>query len=352
MEYGNGQCWRGSRVPDNDLLSQLHALLSCDLSSLLKDLSNPELTAAVDQAKILSGSFPHEFKKARGMLNPFECLGKGPRERPFLNRSALKLANMDHLFQILPSRDSDATFTWADLCGGPGGFSEYILTQFSPSQLPHHHRYRLRGYGISLFFPGGSSCNWNLGHLHDPPHTVISSQQEQGQGQGQGNCVQSQEATKLFHLVSGVDSTGDLLHRPNIDFFCSFLRSTLSSQEPQREASEGVDFVCGDGGMEEGRDKEDQELIHLPLIISQIVTMLGTLRPGGDFLIKTFSLYQVDASSSPSYLCLYLSVSLSLSVSLCLSLCLSLSVSLCLSLTQSLTLSLEVRWPRSRCCPS
>jgi cap1 methyltransferase len=284
MEYGNGQCWRGSYVSYDELLTQFKTLLTYDDTSL-REFSNPELTEAMSLAKILSGTFPNEFKIARGMFNPYECLGKGPRQQPFLNRSALKLANLDFIFQILPCRENSETiltFTWADLCGGPGGFSEYILTQFSQSR-----RSRLVGSGISLFFPQGSSCNWNLDHLHAPPHTFIISPQEGQQQQEE----EEEQGVRLFYLVGGADSTGDLLHRPNIDSFCRFVHTTLPSEGP----GDGVDFVCGDGGMEEGRDKEDQELIHLPLIISQIMAMIGTLRPGGDFLIKTFNLYKVQS---------------------------------------------------------
>ena len=71
------------------------------------------------------------FTKARRLTNKFEVLGKGRR---FINRSAMKLANMDHFLKLIipppsseskaessSSSDDDCHFVgFADLCGGPG----------------------------------------------------------------------------------------------------------------------------------------------------------------------------------------------------------------------------------------
>ena len=69
----------------------------------------------------------NEMREARTRSNRFEKI----RGAIFLNRAAVKMANMD--------RTCDLTFTqphnlhpdellyFADVCAGPGGFSEYIL---------------------------------------------------------------------------------------------------------------------------------------------------------------------------------------------------------------------------------
>ena len=41
---------------------------------------------------------------------------------PFVNRSALKLVELDHAFSLLTPRTPGEVFTWVDVCGGPGGF--------------------------------------------------------------------------------------------------------------------------------------------------------------------------------------------------------------------------------------
>lgn len=127
---------------------------------------------------------PIVFKRVRSACNPAEALSNGP----FLNRSAMKLANIDAIVQLLaiPSRlasdiaprhgqiptqaaelaDMEVTTTdgsdmkenlskrkrsetercllFADLCGGPGGFSEYIFRKQKLLDLS------TKGWGISL----------------------------------------------------------------------------------------------------------------------------------------------------------------------------------------------------------
>lgn len=125
------------------------------------------------------------FKRVRSACNPAEALGRGS----FLNRSAMKLANIDAIVAGKlalggsggPQEEEDEqpqeravvapgggergagcetvqakallhsiqpaakkTLLFADLCGGPGGFSEYLLRRRRHTGLP------ARGWGISL----------------------------------------------------------------------------------------------------------------------------------------------------------------------------------------------------------
>ena len=59
-----------------------------------------------------------EFCRTRSALNRFESLGR----HIFMNRSAMKLANMDHILDGALG----ASASFVDICGGPGGFSEYL----------------------------------------------------------------------------------------------------------------------------------------------------------------------------------------------------------------------------------
>lgn len=260
QEYWHLERWRGSFGRYQSLNEYLSALFASHSSELV----NPDLLYIVNSMKTFSGYYERDYHHVRGKYNPYECLGKGPKDNPYLNRSALKLANLDSIFSIL--HPSDGIFLWADICGGPGGFSEYILTRFGDDM-------KLIGYGMSMVHPQGSSCNWNLDYLHDPPRIAIIED------------LQSKiDSDKLFFIHHGEDTTGNILHRPNIEAFEHFILS---------KSDDGVDFFCGDGGMEDGRDKEDQEMIHLPLILSQIIAMIGVLRTHGSFLLKTFSLFKV-----------------------------------------------------------
>lgn len=100
---------------------------------------------------------PTIFKRVRSACNPAEALGSGP----FLNRSAMKLANIDAIAQLTTLRQAAAEdppranqdqsasasnhdLLFADLCGGPGGFSEYLLRR------TRHLGMSAKGWGISL----------------------------------------------------------------------------------------------------------------------------------------------------------------------------------------------------------
>lgn len=73
----------------------------------------------------------YEIAIARSRFNPFETIGKSI----FINRSAVKMANMDALFEFMFTRPIDEAgrslvkdnelFCFADVCAGPGGFSQY-----------------------------------------------------------------------------------------------------------------------------------------------------------------------------------------------------------------------------------
>lgn len=81
------------------------------------------------------------FKFIRSSCNPAEALGSGP----FLNRSAMKLANIDAISDLAePVGTRKRPLRFADICGGPGGFSEYLLRRRRHSALS------ARGWGISL----------------------------------------------------------------------------------------------------------------------------------------------------------------------------------------------------------
>lgn len=151
-----------SETSSNVLFGAREACLHEQLSSVKRDFD--DIPAAV-------------FKRARSACNPAEALGRGS----FLNRSAMKLANIDAIFDGLltlpwvgsneqgmgeedkpvvldggrhddplelkkppPSLLVAPPLLFADLCGGPGGFSEYLLRRRRKLGLP------ARGWGISL----------------------------------------------------------------------------------------------------------------------------------------------------------------------------------------------------------
>ena len=106
-------------------------------------------------AKTAFADTPHRrFSAARARSNPYEALVDGS---PFLNRSALKMANLNHLVggALLTRALSgpEAPFRFADLCGGPGGFSQYVLAVHEARGRP------ARGWGITL---EGADIPWDV----------------------------------------------------------------------------------------------------------------------------------------------------------------------------------------------
>lgn len=84
---------------------------------------------------------------ARSRSNPYETIKKGI----FQNRAAMKMANIDCVleFEITNPRTIDGEsmvkepelLYFADICAGPGGFSEYILWR---------KKWLARGFGFTL----------------------------------------------------------------------------------------------------------------------------------------------------------------------------------------------------------
>ena len=67
----------------------------------------------------------YDYKKK--MINPIEFKIKNTPIK-FICRAAYKLANIDYVFNIMENNNN-----FADLCGGPGGFSEYLLFTYPNS---------------------------------------------------------------------------------------------------------------------------------------------------------------------------------------------------------------------------
>ncbi|PRP89535.1 FtsJ methyltransferase domain containing 2-like [Planoprotostelium fungivorum] len=167
------------------------------------------------------------YYKARSKANAYEGLGK----HIFINRAAIKMANMDAIFSFTRPKhpESDNRLHFADVCAGPGGFSEYILWR---------KRRDARGWGLTL--------------RGKEDFRVFSF------------CPEAPREN--FTAVYGVDDTGDVTVTDNIRNF----------------SETGLD-VTGDENNQETRSKQ--------LILCQIATMLCTLREHGNFFCKIFDVF-------------------------------------------------------------
>ncbi|KAH8029308.1 hypothetical protein HPB51_025176 [Rhipicephalus microplus] len=108
------------------------------------------LKQIIDCKSVFDRLEPEEMRRARTRSNPFETIRGGI----FLNRAAMKMANMDSAFDFMFTSPVDENgvsmvgpddlLYFADVCAGPGGFSEYVLWRKG---------WQAKGFGFTLKGP-------------------------------------------------------------------------------------------------------------------------------------------------------------------------------------------------------
>lgn len=218
---------------------------------------NEELYEELVSAKKRSLALP-EYDKKRDEANPFHFLGKSL----FLNRAAVKLANLDYVFNLSnhtagqgeyqTTIAESSYFSFCDLAGGPGGFTQYLLWRRPLST----------GYGITL--KTKDRLDW------DPQVTQNSR----------------------FTITYGKDGTGNLYQ--NDEWFVDW----LLSQKPQ-----GVELVVADGGfdVETETDFRKREILTSRLVLVQLFVGVQICRVGKHLVCKVFDT-NTELSASYIYL--------------------------------------------------
>jgi cap1 methyltransferase len=177
----------------------------------------------------------NKFETARSLINPFEKIGRSI----FINRAGVKLANIDavhhitnHIFTF-DQQHTNQPFTFCDLAGGPGAFTQYLQYRYPAS----------KGYGITIRAKG---LNWNT--------NVIN--------------------TETFSIFEGPDNTGNLYtnYGPFIDF--------VRSQQPY-----GVDLIVADGAIDA---EQNQEFLNSRVIATEATIAIACTKVGGNFVLKVF----------------------------------------------------------------
>lgn len=105
------------------------------------------LSDVLAQKTVFDNLGADDMRNARTRSNPFETINNAI----FLNRAAVKMANMDALFDFMFTNPKDMNGTnlvkenellyFADVCAGPGGFSEYVLWR---------KKWHAKGFGFTL----------------------------------------------------------------------------------------------------------------------------------------------------------------------------------------------------------
>ena len=220
---------------------------------------SPFLVDKIFQLKSSFDNVPKEtFQNSRSAVNPYDRVGKSC----FNNKGAVKMANLDSFFQLLdqiPLLPGEEVLRVADVCGGPGGFSEYIL--WRANQNRREGRYdrfqQARAFGITLITDNHA--------LNFQPARV------------------AQEGQRFLPHRGAADGDGDVTKLANMDAFVDYVLRDGSQANPP---SAHVPLVLGDGATIFEGDENNQEYIVAPMLLGQFLTALSLLRTGGAFLCK------------------------------------------------------------------
>jgi 23S rRNA U2552 (ribose-2'-O)-methylase RlmE/FtsJ len=208
-----------------------------------------------------------EWAEARRACNPLELLGEGRAgglNHLFMNRSAIKLANIDALLKRdLTSWETGGPFLFVDLCGAPGGFSEYIMYRCrTERKFP-----TCWGFGMSLIGPNehGNGLNWKI---HDKSINL------------HGFYTQ-------YTVCLGEDGTGDLYNWNNTLALQQRIQQEINATATIPRTKK-VNLVVADGGFDAQRDSECQEELAQKLVVCQVAAGLSLLETGGKLVVKMF----------------------------------------------------------------
>jgi 23S rRNA U2552 (ribose-2'-O)-methylase RlmE/FtsJ len=177
--------------------------------------------------------------RARQRSNPYEAI----KTEGYQNRAAVKLAELDAvcggiLTQPILARAADEgrVSHVLDLCGGPGGFTEFLATQLG---------WRCRFHGATL----RSSNDFAVSRFN------------------------ASATTHTFQAYYGQDGTGDLLHTPNLRHIYQRIQGATHHH--------GVHLVLADGGFDVSGRENHQERLSQRLLHCQLSLGLASLSPGG-----------------------------------------------------------------------
>ncbi len=171
--------------------------------------------------------------------NPFEEI----EITPFLTRASIKLANIDAVHHLggsvftFDQRQSEIPITFAGLAEGPGGFIQYLLWRYPQA----------KGYGITLTTKADPKLNWS-------------------------NVLDYTRFEPWF----GDDNSGNLIEHG--EEFAQYVR----------RATNGVDLVVADGGIDVVGRENEQEMLSARLLLTEAAVGIYLLKQEGDLVLKVF----------------------------------------------------------------
>ncbi|XP_014283812.1 cap-specific mRNA (nucleoside-2'-O-)-methyltransferase 1 [Halyomorpha halys] len=219
-----------------------------NIESMTEFIDEDLLSNILQKKSIFDNLSEDELRRAVTRSNPFETIRKGI----FLNRAAVKMANIDfafdHMFTNPRYRDNspmvreNELLMFADVCAGPGGFSEYIL---------HRKNWYAKGIGFTL---KGDNDFKLQDFLAGPSET--------------------------FEPYYGEKGDGNIFDPSNISSLTNFVMKVTEGK--------GVHFMMADGGFSVKGQENIQELLSKQLYLCQFLVALSIVREEGHFVCKLF----------------------------------------------------------------
>ncbi|XP_063992991.1 cap-specific mRNA (nucleoside-2'-O-)-methyltransferase 1-like [Diachasmimorpha longicaudata] len=203
------------------------------------------LHQVISSKSIFDGLEKREMQRARTRSNPFETI----RGVFFLNRAAVKMANIDRACNFMFTNPRTANpheiLYFADVCAGPGGFSEYVLWR---------RKWHAKGFGFTL----KDSNDFQLDNFYaGPPET--------------------------FHPFYGPKGDGNVYDPENQRAYQELIMNHTQGQ--------GVHFMMADGGFSVEGKENIQEILSKQLYLCQCLVALKIVRTDGHFVTKLFDLF-------------------------------------------------------------
>ncbi|RWS18681.1 hypothetical protein B4U80_04626, partial [Leptotrombidium deliense] len=168
------------------------------------------------------------------------------------------MANIDTVFDFMFTNPKDEhnkslvqesePLYFADICAGPGGFSEYVLWKKG---------WQAKGFGFTL--KGENDFKLNEFFAGTP------------------------ETFEPHYGVDGINGNGNIYIPQNLVEFRDFVLCNTNKK--------GVHFVMADGGFSVEGQENIQEILSKRLYLCQFMCALSILRTGGHFVCKLFDIF-------------------------------------------------------------
>jgi len=211
-----------------------------------------EIISALQKQKSTLGTYTKlTLRKSRKRSTMFDDLSEFVKGY-YTTRTSIKILNINFLFDYRLTKRFHRmnSIVYADICGGPGGFSEFFKNFTKQSDI----RKPTFGYGITLraindFLP---------------------------------NCIQENEWFK-FKAIYGPSETGNI--------YDSDTQNEYVNAVMQGTYNLGVEFALADGGFDVAGQEDRQEVLSKQLYLCQILIAFKVLRKDGDFVLKMFDTF-------------------------------------------------------------